>query len=178
MQNLWVKSRLSKMIEILDDLWIYDRLTKVMNREGFYRYAPHLLEEAAEEGSSVFVLFADLDGLKTVNDNLGHDVGDAYIIKSAEILRNLHRKGELMMRYGGDEFVILAKGYTAEDAESYRDSIASAAEEANRNEPDYEISMSTGYSLHMVEDCISLEKMIEEADMRMLQHKAERHKSR
>lgn len=171
MENLRKKERLEKMVSILDELWIYDRLTGVMNREGFLRHAEGLIAEARDGGETLFLLFADLDGLKSINDTYGHDKGDEYILEAANILRSLHRKGELLMRFGGDEFVILARGYDENDAVRYVKAIEESVEAVNRKALGFPVSISLGYTIKRAEDDFSLDEMIEEADQKMYQMK-------
>ena len=166
MQNLWAKSRLSKLVNILDELWIYDKLTGIMNRSGFERFASAMVEEAKREAETIFVLFADMDGLKTVNDTYGHEEGDAYIREVADILRSVHKKGELLMRYGGDEFVVMAKGYSDKEADAYIAKINKAVKYANKKDYKFPIGLSTGYVICEAND-FSLEEAIEKADSRM-----------
>ena len=74
----------------------------------------NLIHEAINRNENLFILFLDLDGLKSVNDRYGHDEGDSFIKAMGTILRQLHGNGELVMRYGGDEFVVMSRNYTDE----------------------------------------------------------------
>ena len=74
------------------------------------------------------VLFLNLDSLKTVNDSFGHNEGDIFIRSMGEILLKIHRHGELLMRYGGDEFVLLGYGYDDEAANEYSPQMMELAE--------------------------------------------------
>jgi diguanylate cyclase (GGDEF)-like protein/PAS domain S-box-containing protein len=80
-----------------------DALTGLANRLGLTRK----LEEAVAEGDSALVLFGDLDGFKTVNDEWGHDVGDQVLVAVGALLREVVRPDDVVGRWGGDEFVIV-----------------------------------------------------------------------
>lgn len=75
-----------------------DPLTGLLNRRGFERY-----RDTAAAGSIIFV---DLDAFKNINDTLGHDVGDTILSQTANLLRSVLRQGELVARFGGEEFVV------------------------------------------------------------------------
>lgn len=83
---------MNSMVHRLNRMWIYDTLTEVFNRAGFFKFAPNLIHEAIDRKENLFILFLDLDGLKSVNDRYGHDEGDAFIKAMGMILRQLHGK--------------------------------------------------------------------------------------
>jgi diguanylate cyclase (GGDEF)-like protein len=84
-----------------------DGLTGVANRTAFDRDLALTLEQASQNGSRFGVMFADLDRFKTINDTLGHDVGDTIIIEFARRLEHCVRSSDIVARWGGDEFTIL-----------------------------------------------------------------------
>lgn len=87
-----------------------DSLTGLYNRRTFLALANHEIETAKRFGHELFVVCADVDGLKEVNDKLGHAAGDELLRSVAEILRATFRKSDIIARVGGDEFSILALG--------------------------------------------------------------------
>ncbi len=84
-----------------------DFLTKLSNRYNFLSHAEQIFESHKQNGSSLAVLFFDLDKFKAVNDQYGHMFGDTVLVRFSDILRNHLRECDLACRYGGEEFVVL-----------------------------------------------------------------------
>lgn len=175
LENVRKQRQLQGMVEKLNRLYIYDSLTEVMNRSGFNRYADAVLKDAAKTGSgSVCIFFADLDNLKVINDTYGHDEGDVFIKTAADVMKKNRHHGELLMRYGGDEFVALVPNITSEEAEARIHKIGrelaerNAADELRRGRIRFD--MSIGYIIITPEELrngIDLDLKIEEADKAM-----------
>ena len=87
----------------------HDSLTGLLNRAAIFEQLDQALEDI-DSASRIAVLFIDLDGLKTLNDTLGHDRADEMIRQVAKRLEAAVRTGELVGRFGGDEFVVIAEG--------------------------------------------------------------------
>lgn len=85
----------------------HDPLTGLANRNSLYQMFPFAMGRAKRNNSSIAVLFIDLDGFKKINDLLGHDIGDKFLIQVAERIKTCLRDGDLAVRLGGDEFVAL-----------------------------------------------------------------------
>jgi len=92
----------------------YDALTQLPNRFLALDRLSQMLNEAERNDEKTAVLFLDLDDFKKVNDSLGHDVGDKLLIESAIRLSKVVRKEDTVGRLGGDEFIILLRGLTAD----------------------------------------------------------------
>ncbi|MFO0993724.1 MAG: diguanylate cyclase [Hyphomicrobiales bacterium] len=88
----------------------HDALTGLPNRAMFNREIMRRLEEARAEGGELTVMLLDLDRFKEVNDNFGHDAGDRLLIEMARRLESAIRQGDLVARFGGDEFAVLLPG--------------------------------------------------------------------
>ena len=126
MALLWLRMR--SVVEAADQaalvgrLATRDRLTGALNRHGVEERVPDLLALAARHQQPLFAVFADVDGLKSVNDNHGHAVGDAVLVATADAIRAALRATDLVGRWGGDEFVVLGMGQV-EHADALRDRI-------------------------------------------------------
>ncbi|MGH7096684.1 MAG: GGDEF domain-containing protein [Stellaceae bacterium] len=95
------------MREKLRDQSIRDPLTGLFNRRYFEETLELDLARAARNGLPVSLIMGDIDHFKKFNDSFGHDAGDLVLKRTAETLRAKVRKGDLVCRYGGEEFLIL-----------------------------------------------------------------------
>lgn len=89
-------------------LALTDVLTGLNNRRGFFVQAEHMFKLARRKQAGCAVIYADIDGLKLVNDQLGHAAGDQLIQDAASVLRESLRDSDVLARFGGDEFVAFA----------------------------------------------------------------------
>ena len=108
-------AQLQERIEQLDLLAHEDSLVELPNRRGFMRALERFIDRVSRYEEKASLLFVDLDGLKLINDTLGHQAGDAALGQVARLLVSGVRKSDLVARLGGDEFAILL-GYADEDS--------------------------------------------------------------
>jgi diguanylate cyclase (GGDEF)-like protein len=99
---------LEKHADEIQALSITDELTGLLNRRGFVALAEQQIRVSARKRERCCLLFMDMDGLKAINDQLGHGEGDLALCRLAETLQKTFREGDLLARLGGDEFVALA----------------------------------------------------------------------
>jgi len=124
-------------------LSLTDVLTGLYNRRGFFVQAEHLFKVARRKRARSAVIFADIDGLKQINDELGHDSGDGVIRDAGAVFHQSFRQADVVSRIGGDEFV----AYTLDDEQP---DVILARLRANlrafnlMQERPYEVSMSAG----------------------------------
>jgi GGDEF domain-containing protein len=91
----------------LENLALKDPLTGLANRHAFMSIMEHAQNKANRTQHKMAVLFIDLDGFKTVNDDYGHDAGDAVLIAMANRMQHCLRQADHISRMGGDEFMVL-----------------------------------------------------------------------
>ena len=89
----------------------YDQLTGLLNRSLLHKLLEHGIARAGRMGYFLAVVFVDLDNFKYINDSLGHDAGDNLLVEVAARLRNCLRTSDVVVRYGGDEFVLVLNDY-------------------------------------------------------------------
>lgn len=151
-------------------LAIGDQLTGLSNRRGFETLGGRLFEIARRIDVPVAVVYADLDNLKPINDDFGHEAGDAALIEIAEILEHTLRESDVIARVGGDEFCALLADAAAADAEVVASRIQTAIDERNAaSDRPYKLSISVGISQDRpATSGRTLTELTEEADERML----------
>jgi diguanylate cyclase (GGDEF)-like protein len=167
----------AKADEILRGLSLIDELTKLLNRRGFLELArQHLLLGQRSQRSSL-VCFIDLDGLKGINDTLGHEIGDRAITSFARLLRAIFRESDVLARLGGDEFVVFAVDSSDEKAIRARLTAELAAFNAGASAP-FELAASVGTALSSPSSPSNIEALLREADENMYAEKQRRRASR
>lgn len=95
----------------------HDPLTGLFNRRRFERELSETVTDlGGGSGRGIAVMLIDIDNFKFINDSHGHSIGDRLIVRTGEILRRRLRSGDVLARQGGDEFVMLLRDITSEDA--------------------------------------------------------------
>ncbi len=102
--------------EAVRSLSLTDELTGLNNRRGFLALSESQLRSSVRAGKTAVLFFLDVDGLKQINDQLGHQSGDAALVALALVLRAAFRVSDIVARLGGDEFVALAPDCGADEA--------------------------------------------------------------
>jgi len=150
----------------------HDCLTGLFNRFSFEKEMQGIDEAFTE---SVALIVCDVDGLKQVNDNMGHEAGDKLLIQCSQVLKTSVRQDEIVSRIGGDEFTILVKECSTQKVESIVKRLRIAMVEHNKSGPTYPLSLSIGYALKSSADMI-MSEVFRIADNMMYAEKCEKHR--
>lgn len=159
--------------ETLRSLSLLDDLTGLYNRRGFLALAEQQVRLTQRTGHGFTLVFADLDGLKQINDTFGHKAGDEALRTVAEILKKSFRDSDIIARLGGDEFTILAlEDYEAPANPAVTARLWENLEEYGRQDSrPYDLSLSVGVVHFDPEGGASLEELISQADKAMYRDK-------
>lgn len=156
----------------LRELSFRDQLTGLYNRA-------YMKEETIRLSSGRFnpvaFISIDVDGLKLINDNLGHSAGDAVLITVSSIIKKTFRKNDVIVRLGGDEFIILLPSSDEDTVDRICRQLRHEVDEHNRTHQDIPISISIGWSLGNLGDNQNYHELIKEADSRMYDDKKINH---
>ena len=161
-----------QMEETLRILALLDELTGLYNRRGFSILAEQQLKMAHREKRKLLLLFADLDGMKRINDTFGHEEGDRALVEAADVLRETFRESDVIARFGGDEFVVLAIETNGAPAEALTHRLQENLEARNAGEGRlYDLSLSVGLAHYNPEQPCSIDELVARADRAMYERK-------
>lgn len=123
-----------------------DSLTGLLNRRAFQQRLEHETDRADRYGGRLFMILGDIDHFKSINDNHGHDAGDFILKKIAATLTVNLRSTDVLCRWGGEEFMVLASGYIQEDGEKVAEKLRKAVEDEVMwlHNPRLKVTMSFG----------------------------------
>jgi diguanylate cyclase (GGDEF)-like protein/PAS domain S-box-containing protein len=166
------RAELERSNRELQDIALVDELTRVPNRRGFLHGAAEQLDLAARSGRKAILLFVDVDHLKSVNDELGHEEGSRLLVDVAEVLTRTGRATDIVARLSGDEFCLFGVGdqQFSEEVLTRRLEEAIATFNAVEGRP-YALSLSYGAAVFSPDRPSTLDELMREADDRMYEHK-------
>lgn len=161
-----------KLEEELQELSLKDELTGLYNRRGFFTLGEQQLKIAERMKKDALLIFSDLDRLKWINDNLGHEEGDRALVAAADILKETFRESDIIARIGGDEFVVLAIESLEDASQFVNFRLQENIKRYNAGiRLDYELSISTGVTRYNHDKPVSLDTLIALADKLMYEDK-------
>ncbi|MGE4383917.1 MAG: diguanylate cyclase [Arcobacter sp.] len=181
-----LSSNFKKMLEELDDrtkkliieetkrayhesLANTDALTGVYNRRYLYTFSEQYLKIVKRENKNLALLILDLDDFKKINDTFGHEIGDLVIKQLVEIAKNCIRENDLIVRFGGDEFIILLPNTQIEQAKTVALKIIDKINEYNKDK-EFNFTISVGVSSYQKGD-ETIDNLISRADDALYQAK-------
>lgn len=157
----------------LQHLATHDALTGLPNRTFLNEELPRLIDEAARRGDSLSILYIDCDNFKNINDSRGHSVGDDYLRSVARRLRDSIASPDLVVRMGGDEFLVVTRHYGLEpDCAAIAERVAAALKKPVRlGEATYSATTSIGLSVYP-RDATTMSELLRSADIALYEAKA------
>ena len=179
LEDMYQRGRLSRLNQALSVMYNRDPITMLYNRMGLKEYAVPFMKKEHSKGKSVFIMYVDLDRLKYINDNLGHEMGDEIIKGLAGIVQRKVSEAGLAFRLGGDEFLVVDR---YESEEKLKEWCENAQLELRKlgleKEVPIELSVSIGYMVTKPDSLESFENYMSQADEKMYQDKVARKKER
>jgi len=165
--RLELENQLREKNQLLEYMSYHDTLTNLPNRRLLEEFAEKMLTLAKRENKPLSILFMDLDRFKPINDVYGHQMGDEVLKLVAKRLEKFARSSDIISRYGGDEFVILAYDCSKQDATALAERLVKAIEEPMKiDQLTPQLSASVGIAT-FPEDGGELTKLIRLADERL-----------
>lgn len=179
LERLYAQSKLAKMNCALSSLYNRDSMTMLYNRLCMEKYSEQFLKKKHAQGKPVCFIYIDLDRLKYINDNFGHEMGDFAIKEVAEVIRKHSSDDALAFRLGGDEF-LLVDSFEGEEAtdKRCRQMQESLAEAGKAKRCPFELSLSYGYVASQPGSSTGIDEYIKRADDIMYQYKSARKMNR
>jgi diguanylate cyclase (GGDEF)-like protein len=156
----------------ISSLSVTDELTGMYNRRGFTLLAERELKQSHRIKRSMILFYCDVDNLKTINDTGGHVQGDVALKEVSAILKAIFREVDILARFGGGEFVVLAVDASIESVEILTNRIQDALERCNlQGDRPYHLTLSIGIARYDPEAPCTLNELIAKADERMYEQK-------
>ena len=160
----------NKMINRLYEESIEDALTGLYNRRGFLTLAEDAI--SLMKNLNYHILFIDLDKMKQINDEYGHNMGDNALKEASKILKSSFREGDIISRYGGDEFIVFVSDVENEVIDKIKGRIDGNIKLLNESKKfPYTLALTVGQSRYNPDKKENLKQVIERADEDMYSKK-------
>ena len=165
-------TELKRLEEELRSLSLTDPLTGLHNRRGFYTLAEQQIKLADRQRQGVYMLYADLDNLKLINDTRGHQGGERALTETARLLKTTYRTSDVVSRIGGDEFAVIPVGTAGDAVPLIVDRFQRNLDSFNAaGELPYRLSVSVGVIMYDPLRPVGLEELLAQADRMMYEQK-------
>jgi diguanylate cyclase (GGDEF)-like protein/PAS domain S-box-containing protein len=168
-------SERKKLEERLHQLSITDELTNILNRRGFITLSKQQLKVADRRKKPFYLLYADVNNMKLINDTHGHSSGDEALVQVAKSLK-MFRESDIVGRLGGDEFAALFSGQSGELTKElitkrFNENLQIVSKQRNRK---FKLTISVGIIRYDPLNPCSLHDLLSRADQLMYKHKLKR----
>lgn len=165
--------------EKLERLSVMDELTGLYNRRGFLTLAKQQIALRKRKNNDLLLVFFDIDGMKKINDTLGHPVGDYALTSFADLLKSVFRSSDIIARIGGDEFVVFAIDCTIREYKKIKGRLDHAIDEFNASKnQQFQLSVSAGAAPCDPDSTFTIEQLMEEADAELYKEKKRKNTNR
>ncbi len=169
----YMKSELEDVVDKLENLYIRDPLTGLYNRRGMEKLGRKIVDRARDSGRQLTIICVDIDRLKPINDNYGHEAGDNAILQTANAIKASVPRGSISTRTGGDEYCIMLASNNDDEVRGYIADIDSFLHEYNEGSRlPYQVGCSCGFYSVLANQIDSVDSMIKIADAEMYRQKA------
>ena len=171
------RKTIEKTLEVMSTT---DELTGLLNRRGFFTLAQQQVKLANRNSKKLLLFYMDLDGLKKINDTIGHSEGDLALVEAATVLKEIFRESDIIGRLGGDEFaVLLSEPISSSDEQAIFTRLRETLREKNaRPGRLYTLELSAGIKSYDPEHPCSLDELISRADTLMYKEKRSKYRER
>lgn len=178
-ENIRKLFHLNKAMDELNRIYVIDPLCNIYNRNGFINRADDMYKESVKKKNRIMLSFIDMDGLKFINDNYGHNEGDFAIQRLAGVISECCDTSAICARFGGDEFVIFDNNATEGSADALARKVSAKLENINSiiKKP-YTLSASVGSIVLIPGENDTLYRLIQQADDKMYEIKKKKHNAR
>ncbi|MBP5363124.1 MAG: diguanylate cyclase [Ruminococcus sp.] len=179
LENLRKLSHINKAMEELNRLYVIDPLCNVYNRNGFIKLADDMFRTSVSQKRKIMLTFIDMDGLKFINDNFGHNEGDFAIQRLADVIKECLKSDSICARFGGDEFVVFHQRASDGDEAAFERRLNTKIDSINSIicKP-YTLSASVGSVIKVPGEDETLYSIIKQADALMYEVKKAKKNSR
>jgi len=170
-----INEQLNEAKRRVETLSLTDELTGLHNRRGFVSLATQQVLYCRRLKQGFWLLYMDLDDLKSINDTWGHDEGDEAIRRASTLLRTVFRSSDICARLGGDEFTVLIPDGSPEDLEPLKQRLDENLQTLNaENKHPWHVSLSLGAIFSPPESKESFDQILKSADQLLYEEKRRR----
>lgn len=174
-ENISKLTHINKAMDELNRLYIVDPLCNIYNRNGFINLANDMFKDCVDHNKLMMMSFIDMDKLKFINDNYGHNEGDYALQRLASIIRDCCGKNSVCARFGGDEFVVFSVNVTDNAREALERKFELAIQNSNSTiKKPYTLSASIGSVVIVPKPDDTLYNIIKQADEKMYELKRQK----